>query len=101
MIYRAVATLEEAGLIAPWRGANNERHLTLDHKRVVETFLGLVKAGKAFKYALLETKIQLLQAENERLHALVEVKPPWWKQLLASLRRRWPWSRSQRRGSAE
>jgi Fe2+ or Zn2+ uptake regulation protein len=92
-IYRVVATLEEAKLISPWRGSNNERHLTLDPKRVIETFLSLVKAGKAFKHALLETKIQILEAGNERLHALVEVKSPWWKQVLASLRRWWPWGR--------
>jgi Fe2+ or Zn2+ uptake regulation protein len=97
-IYRAVVTLEEAGLISPWRGSNNERHLTLDQKRVVETFLALVKTGKAFKYALLETKIQILEAENKRLKALlpVEVKPPWWKQLLSWWWRIWPRGKASR-----
>ena len=31
---------------------------------------------------LLERKVEQLREENRRLHALVEVRPPWWVRLM-------------------
>jgi hypothetical protein len=103
-LWRSVETLKEAGLISTFTGARGAICLTLDEKRILDKFLGYLDSCKGgqkealylLKLDLLQSRVAQLEEENRRLHALVEVKPPWWKQVLAGFRRLWPW----RRGSS-
>jgi hypothetical protein len=102
-LHRAVAALKEAGLIKPWHGVNNELRLTLDGERVLRRLIGILKNGTALQNAVLILKLELLQEEkerleeeNRRLHALVEVKPPWWKRVISLWHRIRPWGKAHR-----
>lgn len=92
-ITRAVTAMEEADLITPWRGVNNRICLTYDDAALLRQFIGVLRKGQTLRSAVVMVKRDLerdhverlqrevldLRGENERLRALVEVKPvPWW-----------------------
>jgi len=96
-ITRAVTAMEEADLITPWRGVNNRICLTYDDAALLRQFIGVLRKGQTLRSAVvilrrdlerdhierLRQEISDLRAENERLCALVEVKPvPRWLRII-------------------
>jgi hypothetical protein len=92
-VTRAVAVMRDATLLAPWRGENNRICLTYDDAALLRQFIGFLRNGQTLGSAVemlkrdmerahierLSQEIAGLQAENEKLRALVEVQPiPWW-----------------------
>lgn len=93
---RAVNALEAAGVIHPWRGANNAIQVTLDDGLRINRVLTLIRnqetVGSAVERLIreqLERRIEELQAENEQLRSLqlVEVKPTPSKRFAGWLRK--------------
>lgn len=105
-LWRSVETLKEAHVITTFTGAHGAICLTLDEKRILAKFLKYLdscngsqkEAVYVLKLELLEQQVHKLEEENRQLHALVEIKPPWWKQILYLFsphrRRLWPWVRT-------
>ena len=89
-LWRSVETLRQAGVIQTFTGARGAICLTLDEKLVLDKFLTYLDRCKGsqkealylLRLELLERKVEQLQEENRRLHALVEVRPPWWVRLM-------------------
>ena len=91
-VHRAVSALRNAEIIAPWHGENNELRLTLDDGLRLSRFLGLLRNGDTLRSAIpklesemLRSRVRELEAENDRLKALVEWKPSWWSRVLRRL----------------
>jgi hypothetical protein len=89
-LWRSIETLREAGVIQTFTGARGAICLTLDEKLVLDKFLtyldrckgGQREALHLLRLELLERRVEQLQEENRKLHALVEVRPPWWVRLM-------------------
>jgi hypothetical protein len=89
-LWRSIETLREAGVIQTFTGARGAICLTLDEKLLLDKFLTYLESCKGgqrealylLRLDLLERKVEQLQEENRKLHALVEVRPPWWVSLL-------------------
>ena len=89
-LWRSVETLRQAGVIQTFTGARGAICLTLDEKLILDKFLTYLERCKGsqkealylLRLELLERKVEQLQEENRRLHALVEVRPPWWVRLI-------------------
>jgi hypothetical protein len=97
-VYKLLRLLEGEGLVHPFRGDHNEYLLTLDDSRRLRRFIQLRESERGLQIALLKFKIEEQAKEIERLKALlpVEVKPPWWKQLLSWWWRIWPRGKTSR-----
>ena len=105
-LYRRVVALEEAGLMEARRGPANTILLDPLQERLLQKLISLEANCRRTGIAIEKLKYELAIAENEqlraeleqrdreiqRLHALVEVKPPWWKRVLRWL---WPWRRQE------
>jgi len=94
-LYRGVVLIEAEGMISPWKSERGGYRLTLRDAGLLRQFFRISQNGKGFRDAAYILRIQLLEEENRRLeeqveelHAMVEVKPPWWKRVLKKL---WPW----------
>ena len=89
-LWRSVETLRRAGVIQTFTGARGAICLTLDEKLILDKFLTHLDRCKGsqkealylLRLELLERKVEQLQEENRRLHALVEIRPPWWVRLI-------------------
>jgi hypothetical protein len=96
-VTRAVAAMRDAALLVPWRGANNRICLTYDDAALLRRFIGFLRNGQTLGSAVEMLKRDMerdrierlsqdmagLQAENERLRALVEVRPiSWWGRVI-------------------
>jgi len=102
-LYRAVILLEAEGMIAPWKSERGGYRLTLRDAGLLRQFFRILQNGKGFRDAAYILRIQLLEEENRRLeeqvgelHALVEVKPPWWERIINWWRRIRPWGKVSR-----
>jgi hypothetical protein len=107
-LYRRVVALEEAGLMEARRGPANTILLDPLQERLLQKLISLEANCRRTGIATEKLKYELAIAENEqlraeleqrdreiqRLHALVEVKLPWWKRVLRWL---WPWSKQEGR----
>jgi hypothetical protein len=89
-LWRSIETLREAEVIQTFTGARGTICLTLDEKLILDKFLTYLDRCKGsqkeafylLRLELLERKVEQLQEENRKLHALVEVRPPWWVRLM-------------------
>jgi len=102
-LYRAVVLLETEGMISPWKSERGGYRLTLRDAGLLRQFFRVLQNGKAFRDAAYILKIQLLEEEKRRLeeqveelHALVEVKSPWWKRVISLWYRIRPWGKARR-----
>lgn len=100
-LWRSLETLREAKVISTFTGAHGAICLTIDGKRIFDLFLTYLETCKGsqkealylLRLDLLEKQVEELHEENRSLHALIEVKAPWWERVMSWCRRIWPrWS---------
>lgn len=92
-LYRRIVALEEAGLLEVRRGPANTILLDPLQEGVLQKLISLEANCKRTGIAIEKLKYEVALAENarlraelmqrdeeiQRLHALVEVRRPWWK----------------------
>ncbi len=107
-LYRRIVALEEAGLMKVRRGPANTILLDPLQEGLLQKLISLEANCKRTGIAIEKLKYEVALAENarlraelkqrdeeiQRLHALVEVRRPWWKQLISWLSRIRPRSKT-------
>jgi hypothetical protein len=95
-LYRRIVALEEAGLMEARRGPANTILLDPIQEGLLQKLISLEANCKRTRVAIEKLRYEIALAENarlraelkqrdeeiQRLHALVEVRRPWWRAVL-------------------